>query len=76
MRPQPAFARAWLQQRQAGARAVAAVEAEELRSRSAADALRDAEALLSAAPIALMLEGRHATSGLVEQQRLFLLARR
>ena len=72
----PHFARAWLRQRQAGAVAVSRVEEEELRRLDDAEALRLADALLAAAPIELMTANRKTTSGFIEQQRLFMRARR
>jgi len=71
----PVFAAAWLRQREQGAGAVARVEEHELRSLDDAEALRLADALLSAAPIEQMTVDRKATSGFVEQQRLFMRAR-
>jgi hypothetical protein len=68
--------RAWLRQRQLGAAAVAEVEARELHELDAATGLTESEALLSAAPIAVMAAGRRHTSGFIEQQRLFARARR
>jgi hypothetical protein len=68
--------RAWLRQRQLGAIEVAKIEARELRELDPATALAQSEALLAAAPIAVMSAGRRETSGLVEQQRLFARARR
>jgi hypothetical protein len=72
----PPFARTWVRQRDAGAAAVAAIEAAELRELDAAEALKQAEALLAAAPIDAVAPSRRTTSGLVEQQRLFARARR
>lgn len=72
---QPSHARAWLRQRERGAVAVATVERDELRRLDPVTALSQSEALLSAAPIAEMVAGRIATSGFVEQQRLFSRAR-
>ena len=72
----PPYARAWLAQRQSGIAAVAAIEASELRALDSVRALAQSEALLAAAPIAVMTESRRATSGFVEQQRLFRRARR
>lgn len=72
----PPFARAWLRQRDAGAAAVAAIEAAELRKLDAAEALKQADALLAATPVDAIAPSRRATSGLVEQQRLFARARR
>ena len=71
----PVHAKAWLQQRQAGDAAVAALEARELRELDDATALRFSEALLAAAPRDLMTVGRTQTSGFVEQQRLFMRGR-
>jgi hypothetical protein len=72
----PPHALAWLAQRRAGAHAVEAVELRELRALDPAIALACSEALLAAAPIARMVESRRATSGFVEQQRIFARARR
>jgi hypothetical protein len=72
----PSFARAWFRQHEEGARAVAAVERRELRELDPGQALRDSDALLSATPIASVAKSRRATSGIVEQQRLFVRARR
>ena len=68
----PDFARAWLQQVTAGARAVAAVERQERAHLSDEQALRDADSLLDAAPLEAE-PWRRAWSGFVEQQRLFAL---
>ena len=76
MSTQPSFAQAWLRQRDAGAQALAAHEREELRALDPGQALRESEALLAATPIASVAEARRATSGFVEQQRLFARARR
>ncbi len=73
MRPEDQ--RAWLRQRSAGALAVAEVEMRELRELGAGAALVNSEALLAAAPIAIMTAGRRETSGFVEQQRLFACMR-
>jgi hypothetical protein len=72
----PAHARAWLEQRDAGAIAVAAVEEGELRNLGEDEALAQSEALLMATPLEALSEERRSTSGLVEQQRLFARARR
>lgn len=72
----PPHARAWLAQRRSGIRALEELEARELRSLDAATALAYSDALLAAAPIAVMNEPRRATSGFIEQQRLFRRARR
>ncbi len=74
--PLPPFALAWLRQRSEGANAVAAVEQAELRDLDEAEALRLADALLAATPTDSISDERRTTSGLVEQQRLFALARR
>ena len=76
MSEQPSFAAAWLRQREAGGRAVAVLETDELRNLDVAEALRLADALLEATPIEAMAESRRTTSGLIEQQRLFMLLRR
>jgi hypothetical protein len=76
MADHPAYARAWLAQRDAGHLAVAAIEAAELRALGAEEALRLSDALLAATPTHAMSEARRATSGFVEQQRLFGRARR
>jgi len=67
----PPYARAWLEQRQTAAKALEEIEKEELASLSDDVALRQSEALLSAAPRDLD-EERIATSGFVEQQRVFM----
>ena len=72
----PPHAREWLGQRRSGIRALEELEDRELRELDAATALRYSEALLAAAPIAVMSESRQSTSGFVEQQRIFLRARR
>jgi hypothetical protein len=72
----PPYARAWLAQRQSGIAAVAAIEGRELRALDTVRALAQSDALLSAAPIAVMTESRRDSSGFVEQQRLFRRARR
>lgn len=72
----PSFAKTWLEQRRAGAAAVEQVENAELRNLTEAEALRQAEAVLSAAPIDVMAADRRLTSGFVEQQRLFARGRR
>jgi hypothetical protein len=72
----PPHARAWLAQREAGARAVAEIEARELRELGEATALAQSDALLAAAPVAMMSASRRTTSGFVEQQRLFARSRR
>jgi len=72
----PSFARAWLQQREAGAAALQALEDAELRALDPATALAQIEMLLSAAPLDDLPEERHISSGFVEQQRLFARARK
>jgi hypothetical protein len=72
----PDHARAWLRQREAGAEAVAAIEERELAELDVTTALAQSEALLAAAPTEVMSEHRRTSSGFVEQQRLFLRARR
>ena len=76
MSTQPAFAAAWLRQREAGARAVALIEAAELSTLDTAEGLRYADALLAATPIEELVQARRMSSGFVEQQRLFARARR
>jgi hypothetical protein len=71
----PEFARAWYRQRSQGDIAVAAIERDELRRLDDATALKHSEALLAAVPRDAMAE-RRATSGIVEQQRLFARWRR
>ena len=71
MASHPEFAGQWLRQRDKGARAVAEVEAEELRLLTPDEALAESDALLSAIDLGVASEGREATSGFVEQQRLF-----
>ena len=75
MGAQPSFAAAWLQQRMAGARAVTEVEDAELRALSPEEALHQSDALLALAPSDLPPERTYG-SGIVEQQRLLLRARR
>ena len=75
MAEQPTFASDWFRQRLTGADAVAAIEAEELRALTDIEALRLADALLSAAPVDHMSRDRRESSGFVEQQRLFALRR-
>jgi hypothetical protein len=70
----PAHARAWLQQREAAAVALTAIEDAELRQLDDATALAQSEILLAATPLDALAE-RRTTSGLVEQQRLFARAR-
>jgi hypothetical protein len=72
----PPYARAWLHQRDTGAKAVATIEAAELQALDTAHALEQADALLSATPIDEVAPSRRTTSGLIEQQRLFARARR
>lgn len=72
----PHFARAWLQQREQGAAAVAAIEARELRDLDADEALCLSDALLAATPLEAAEATRRTWSGFVEQQRLFARARR
>jgi hypothetical protein len=76
MADQPPFARAWLRQRELGAAAVAAIEAEELRQLDADEALSLSDALLEATPLEAVEATRRTWSGFVEQQRLFARARR
>lgn len=73
---QPPYARAWLRQRQTAAAAVAVIEDDELRSLGAEEALALADSLLEATPVDEMAAERRTTSGIVEQQRRFALARR
>ena len=68
--------RAWLEQRMSGVTALAAIEALELRELDPETALARSDALLAAAPIAVMVSGRCDNSGFVEQQRLFARTRR
>lgn len=72
----PAYARAWLRQREGGALAVVAIEDAELRKLHGDTALAQSEALLAATPLDLVTEERRSTSGFVEQQRIFARARR
>jgi len=72
----PPFARSWLKQRELGAAAQQAIEDAALRQLDPADALAEIETLLSAVRLDDLPEDRRATSGFVEQQRLFALARR
>jgi hypothetical protein len=75
MATQPSFAAAWLRQRQVGDAAVAEVERSELAGLTDVEALAIAEAVLAAAPLATMTADRVASSGFVEQQRLFARTR-
>jgi hypothetical protein len=72
----PPYAREWMRQRDAGATAIDAIEQAELRDLDPARAMELADALLSATPIDAIAPSRRTTSGFVEQQRLFLRARR
>lgn len=72
----PADARTWLRQRDAGALAVQAIEDAELRDLDQAVALAQADALLAAVSIEAITDDRRTSSGFVEQQRLFMRARR
>jgi hypothetical protein len=76
MSSSPTFAMQWLEQRRRAAVALQRVEDDELRALTDAEARSQTEALLAAAPIARMVEGRHHRSGLVDQQRIFARARR
>ncbi|HWO17778.1 MAG TPA: hypothetical protein VNO30_03345 [Kofleriaceae bacterium] len=76
MADHPPFALAWLRQREHGAAAVVAIEAEELRQLDADEALCLSDALLEATPLEAVDPRRRTWSGLVEQQRLFARARR
>ncbi|MFI5301498.1 MAG: hypothetical protein ACHREM_25705 [Polyangiales bacterium] len=71
----PAQMQAWLRQRDAGAKALAEIETNELATLSDTEALAMTEALLSAVPWQQMSVARRETSGLVEQQRLFAAMR-
>jgi len=72
----PPFARSWLQQRELGAAALQTIEDAELRELDPATALAQMEMLLSAVRLDDLPEDRRTSSGFVEQQRLFALARR
>ena len=74
MASQPAFAQQWLQQWKSAATALANVRLKELRGLSDAEALLASEALLSLP--ARIPDERWASSGLVEQQRLFMRLKR
>lgn len=76
MGAQPTFAAMWLEQRRLAATSVQAIEDDELRRLTDHEALAQSEALLAAAPLALMTADRRASSGLVEQQRLLARSRR
>ncbi len=65
----PGFAAEWLRQRLGGAAAVAEVERGELAALTDAEALALAEVVLAVPSVCD--PGRAATSGFVEQQRLF-----
>ncbi len=73
---QPAFAREWLRQREAGDRLVAALERDELRRLDPVEGLRLADMLLAATPLDAVAAARRTSSGFVEQQRLFHRAKR
>jgi hypothetical protein len=72
----PAEQRAWLSQWKSARVALERVETLELRSLTAASALAASDALLSLARPEDVEPERIASSGLVEQQRLFLKLRR
>ena len=69
----PSFAERWLAQRETGARILAALERDQLRTLPAESALAQSEALLAAGEATLAFEStlRQNVSGLIEQQRLF-----
>ena len=71
---QPWFARQWLAQWKSAAVELEKVRLAELRKLSDAEALAASEALLSM-PMGPLPEERRTWSGLVEQQRLFMLLR-
>ncbi len=71
MGDQPGFAKAWLRQRETGYPRIAAIERDELRRLGPAEGLRLADMLLAATPSDAVAAARRATSGFVEQQRLF-----
>ena len=75
MAEQPTFAKAWLRQREAGYRQIVEIERAELRRLDPVRALQLSDALLAIAPPCEVTEPRRATSGFVEQQRLFGRAR-
>jgi hypothetical protein len=72
MSAHPGFALAWLRQREAGWQRIALLEDDDLRRLDSATALVHADALLAALPPGALPEERRASSGLVEQQRLFM----
>ncbi|HEY5925821.1 MAG TPA: hypothetical protein VIV11_29240 [Kofleriaceae bacterium] len=72
----PSFARAWLAQRESGNQALAAIARNELRALDDTTALQQSDALLAATPRDAVADGRRATSGFVDQQRLFARARK
>jgi hypothetical protein len=74
MAPQPAFAQQWLQQWKSAEVALAGVHRDELRNLTDADALSASDALLSLS--GEISDDRWASSGLIEQQRLFMRSRR
>jgi len=71
----PAFADAWLRQRDEGARRIAEIEREELRHLDPVRALEMSEALLAVPPPLDLMAARRTTSGFVEQQRWFRRAK-
>jgi hypothetical protein len=66
----PEQQRAWMAQWRSAAVALEKVKAEELRTLTEAQALRDSDDLLSLGPFPLLAD-RETSSGLVEQQRWF-----
>jgi hypothetical protein len=68
----PDYALAWLRQREAGWRQIEIIEEDDLRRLDSATALVHADALLAAMPLDALPEERRFSSGLVEQQRLFI----
>ena len=76
MRRRPSFAAAWLNQRLSGVAKTEALERAELAALDDAEALRLADALLQATDIKAASAERASTSGLVEQQRLFIRSSR
>jgi hypothetical protein len=74
MASQPAFAQQWLQQWKSAEVALANMHRNELRSLTDEEALSASDALLSLA--GEISHDRWASSGLIEQQHLFMRSRR
>ncbi len=72
----PDFAKAWLAQRELGARAVSAIEEDDLRGLGDDRARVLSDALLAAVDLAAIAPARLSWSGLVAQQQWFARSRR